>query len=159
LATLGSGFGNENEANKTKLNTSSPNDPKIVPNLQWLTKIVSELQSNDEEMKNEMAQLTERVSQLESSTPFEEEDSNESKPRNKRQITNTTFNARPCSNNKACEFDYGKETSVKPTIPTQCKDLLGIGHVLNGFYPILTDGKIQLVFCNFDAPKVQGLSL
>jgi len=33
--------------------------------------------------------------------------------------------------------------------PTGCRDLYEIGHVLNGYYPIKTTGKIGLVYCDF----------
>ena len=181
MATLESGFGNEDVANKAKLNTSSSNDLNI-PNLQWLTKIVSELQSNDEEMKNKMAQLTGRVSRLESLTPFEAKHSAYgNKNRNERQIsnnmasivmpacatracafdygTNNSIGLGPACTIKACAFDYVQDKWVKSTIPKNCKDLQDIGHVLNGFYSVLKEGKIQLVFCNFNPPKVQGFSL
>jgi len=158
-------------------NISQPNDPKSILEIERLSKIVSKLQSNDIEMKTEMAKLTGRVSRLESSNPPEEEHSPKSKHQNKRQMSNTKSNLRPACIMKACAFDYGANTSiilrpacttkacafdyvhekwVKPTIPTSCKDLQEMGHVLNGFHPILSEGKIQLVLCNFKSPKVSG---
>jgi len=137
-------------------NISTPNDPKSIAEIERLSKIVSELQSNDKEMRNEMVQLTGRVSRLESSTPFEEEIFTASKNRNKRQVSNLESRVRPCSK-KACAFDYSnQDNEIKPTIPTSCKDLLEMGHVLNGFHSVLTEGKIQLVFCNFALPKDEG---
>ena len=144
---------------KDKLDTSQPNDSTIKPDIEWLTKIVSILQSNNKEMKNKMVQLTERVSHLESLLPFEDKHSAGNKNRNKRQLPNSiTSNLTPACSTKACAFDYVQEKQVKPTIPTSCKDLQEIGHVLKGFYPVLKEGKIQLVFCNFNAAKVQGFN-
>ncbi len=165
---------------KGKLDTSQPNDSTIKPDIEWLTKIVSILQSNNKEMKNNMAQLTERVSHLESLLPLEEKHSAGNKNRNKRQLSNTirsnltpacstkacafdyvvntSISLRPACMIKACAFDYGQEKWVNSTIPTSCKDLQEIGHVLKGFYPVLKEGKIQLVFCNFNAAKVQGFN-
>ena len=138
-------------------NISTPNDPKSIAEIERLSKIVSELQSNDKEMRNEMVQLNGRVSRLESSTPIDDEHLAESKIRNKRQVSNTESRVRPCSK-KACAFDYSSQeiNEIKPTIPTSCKDLLEMGHVLTGFQPVFIEGKIQLVFCNFDLPKDEG---
>ncbi len=73
-------------------NISQPNDPKSILEMERLSKVVSKLQSNDIEMKTEMAKLTGRVFRLESSTQFKEEHSTESEHRNKRQIANTKSN-------------------------------------------------------------------
>ncbi len=144
---------------KDKLDTPPPNDKNMMSEIQRLSKIVSELRSNDIEMKNEMAKLIGRVSQLESSTLLDEEHSTENINRKKRQISGTnTSDLRPVCSKKACAFDYGKENWQKPKIPTSCKDLLEIGHVLNGFYSIKENGKIKLVFCNFNSLKIQGFA-
>ena len=36
-------------------------------------------------------------------------------------------------------------------IPTGCRDLYEIGHVLNGFYPVKNGNKIDMIYCDFSS--------
>jgi len=35
--------------------------------------------------------------------------------------------------------------------PAGCQNLYEIGHVLNGFYPVKTTGKVEMVYCDFSS--------
>ncbi len=111
---------------------------KVVPEIQRISKIVDQLQSNEEVARNEISQLNGRVSRLEIAQ-HEETDFSKYSNRIKRDTKqNLDSTAAPCSI-RACAFDSKVGTNkiiTEEKIPKSCKDLNNMSHVLDGFYLI-----------------------
>lgn len=107
----------------------------MIPQIERISKIVDELQSKEEATRSEISQLNGRVSRLEESG-FSNFDSRKNKRETKTTLSSTAV---PCSI-RACAFDHKVETNKiednEKNIPKSCKDLYGMGHILNGFYHI-----------------------
>lgn len=111
--------------------------------------MLEKLESNNEAKKQEAAQLNERVTRLEMIYLEENQFAGNRIRRETQQILNST--AIPCTI-RACAYDFKStegQKDVRNKIPTSCNDLFDLGHVLNGFYPVKKEGKIELNFCNF----------